>query len=405
MTDEASPWLPDDGVGILHGLRVVDLSRVLAGPLTGQMLADQGADVIKIEGPDGDETRTWGPPFYDDGIAAYFVGLNRSKRNLSLDLRQERAREVLLRLIDTADVVIENFKAGTMARWGLDYDTVLAPRHPELIYVRISGFGSDGPLGGLPGYDVVLQAFGGVMSINGYPDREPLRMGVPIVDILTANLTVQGILLALIERRESGRGQLLDMALLDGALSMLHPHSASWLADGRIPQRTGSTHPTIVPYQVFRVDTGDILIAATTLRHFKGVMQVLGRPEVGEDPRFATPSGRLEHRDEIIPLITELLTGRDLQEVTRALTELGVPCGPVNDVGAALTHPQVRHRGMVIDQPGYRGVGVPIAFSRSSHRPATAPARPGADNAAILAGLGLPVDALDSPDPADGDAR
>jgi crotonobetainyl-CoA:carnitine CoA-transferase CaiB-like acyl-CoA transferase len=376
------------GDGILSGLRVLDLSRVLAGPYCGQLLADHGAAVIKVEGPAGDETRSWGPPFHPDGTSAYFYGLNRSKRNVGLDLSTPSGREVLARLIAEADVVVENFKAGTMARWGLDYQSDLAGRHPGLIYCRITGFGDDGPLGGLPGYDAVLQAYGGLMSVNGYPDREPLRVGVPVVDLLTANLAFSGILLALHERRDSGLGQLVDVALLDAVISLLHPHSASWTADGRSPRRTGSAHPVVAPYQVFHTRSGDFFVSAANNRQFATLTEILGRPELAADPRFADNAGRITHVDDLAALLSGLISGWDGTDLAARLTAAGVPASPVNDIGTALTSPQVAHRGLITDSGGYRGTGVPVRFGRSATRPPAPPLPRGASTSDVLAGLG-----------------
>ncbi|TDC71572.1 CoA transferase [Actinomadura sp. GC306] len=380
--------VPETPTGVLHGLRVLDLSRVLAGPYCAQMLSDHGASVIKVEGPAGDETRGWGPPFHPDGTSAYYHGLNRNKRNIELDLSAGAGREVLARLIAEADVVVENFKTGTMARWGLGYEETLAERHPHLIYCRISGFGSGGPMGGLPGYDAVLQAYGGLMSVNGHPDREPLRVGVPIVDHVTANLAFSGILLALHARRDDGRGQLVDIALLDAVVSILHPHAASWAADGRVPLRTGGAHPIVAPYQVFTTRSGDFFISAANDRQFRSLMRVLGRPGVADDPRFADNAGRITNLDELVPLLEELIGARDGGELARELIAAGVPASPVNDVGGALGTAQVAHRGLFVDAEGYRGVGVPISLGRSPTRRPTPPVARGADTESILSGLG-----------------
>lgn len=373
----------------LHGLRVLDLSRVLAGPYTAQMLADHGADVIKVEGPGGDETRGWGPPFTDDGSAsAYFAGLNHSKRNICLDLSGDAGREVLGHLIAGADVVVENFKAGTMARWGLDHDTVLAPRHPQQIYCRITGFGIDGPLGGLPGYDAVLQAFGGLMSVTGYPDRGPLRVGVPIVDMVAANLAFSGILLALYDRTRSGRGQLVDVTLLDAVMSILHPHSANWTAAGMVSPRTGDQHPTVVPYQVFAAADGELFISAANDRQFRTLTEVLGIPDAGTDPRFASNAQRHRHRDALITMLQERIGALERSELADRLEAAGVAASPVHTVDEALTSAQVRHRGLFIDTADYRGMGVPITLSRSTTRsPSPAVAR-GTNTDEILDSMG-----------------
>jgi len=227
---------PLPAFGALAGLKVIDLSRVLGGPYCGQMLADHGAQVIKVEPPTGDETRAWGPPFADDGTAAYYNGLNRNKRDIVIDLSRPEGREIVLKLLADADVLIENFKIGTLERWGIGYEQTLRERFPRLIHCRVSGFGADGPLGGAPGYDAVAQALGGLMSVNGTPDTGPLRVGVPVVDITTGLSAVIGVLLAVIERQRSGRGQFVEATLYDTAVSLLHPQSANWLQSGQTPQ-------------------------------------------------------------------------------------------------------------------------------------------------------------------------
>ncbi|MGW5106228.1 CaiB/BaiF CoA transferase family protein [Nocardia sp. NPDC004123] len=396
--DGRAAWRAADtatGNGVLTGLRVLDLSRVLAGPYTAQMLADQGAEVIKVEAPAGDETRGWGPPFVDSGTSsAYYGSLNHSKDNICLDLRAPEGREILGHLLDGADVVIENFKAGTMARWGFDFETVLTQRHPKLIYCRITGFGVDGPMGGLPGYDAVLQSFGGLMSINGYPDGNPLRVGVPIVDIVTANLAVNGILLALLERDRSGEGQLVDMTLLDAVISVLHPHAANWIANGTVPQRTGDFHPTVVPYQVFRAADGDFFVSAANDRQFRSLTQTLGVPELADDPRFASNAQRYAHREDLVALLGERIATWTRADLATRLEAAGVAASAVHTVDEALRSPQARHRDLFIEKPDYRGVGVPISLSRSpSRRPRPAVPR-GADTTVVLAAMGYPAERI-----------
>ncbi|NKY43694.1 CaiB/BaiF CoA transferase family protein [Nocardia cerradoensis] len=395
--DGRAAWRAADtatGNGVLTGLRVLDLSRVLAGPYTAQMLADQGAEVIKVEAPAGDETRGWGPPFVDSGTSAYYGSLNHSKDNICLDLRTTEGREILGHLLAGADVVIENFKAGTMARWGFDFDTVLSRRYPRLVYCRITGFGVDGPMGGLPGYDAVLQSFGGLMSINGYPDGNPLRVGVPIVDIVTANLAVNGILLALLERDRSGHGQLVDMALLDAVISVLHPHAANWIASGSVPQRTGDFHPTVVPYQVFRAADGDFFVSAANDRQFRSLTQTLGVPELADEPRFASNAQRYAHREELVALLGERIAAWPRAELAARLEQAGVAASSVNTVDEALQSAQARHRELFIEAPDYRGVGVPISLSRSPHRrPRPAVAR-GADTISVLTAMGYPAERI-----------
>jgi crotonobetainyl-CoA:carnitine CoA-transferase CaiB-like acyl-CoA transferase len=396
----AGAWLDVEGTrsrGSLHGLRVLDLSRVLAGPYCTQLLGDHGADVIKVEGPGGDETRGWGPPFTDDGTATYFYGINRNKRNLGLDLKRPQDREVVRRLLVDADVVVENFKAGTMAGWGLDHEA-LAAEHPRLVYCRITGFGVDGPMGGLPGYDAALQAFGGLMSVNGDADGPALRVGVPIVDLVAANLAFSGILLALLERGVSDRGQLVDITLLDAVASILHPHAAGWLWSGAVPQRTGAIHPMVVPYQVFTTDTGPFFVAAANDRQFLTLMTVLGHPELAADPRYLTNPDRVTHRVALSAELARLIAPLDGDALMRELLLAGVPAMPVQDIGQALSEPQVAHRGLVIDRPDYRGVGLSIALQRTPGGVRTPPLARGADNREILAGLGYSADELDDLD-------
>ncbi|MER7449438.1 CaiB/BaiF CoA-transferase family protein [Nocardia beijingensis] len=396
--DGRAAWRAADtttGTGVLSGLRVLDLSRVLAGPYTAQMLADQGAEVIKVEGPGGDETRGWGPPFVDEGASsAYYASLNHSKDNIGLDLRTDEGRDILAHLLAGADVVIENFKAGTMARWGFDFETVLAPRHPRLIYCRITGFGVDGPMGGLPGYDAVLQSFGGLMSINGYPDGNPLRVGVPIVDIVTANFAVNGILLALLERERSGRGQLVDLALLDSVISLLHPHAANWVASGNVPQRTGDFHPTVVPYQVFRAADGDFFVSAANNRQFRSLAETLGVPELADDPRFTTNGQRYAHREELVAILAERIAPWSRKELALRLEQAGVAAAPVNTVDEALQAPQTRHRGLFLETKDYRGVGVPVKLSRSPHRTPRPAVPRGADTAGVLSAMGYSAERI-----------
>lgn len=372
------------GGGALQGLRVLDLSRVLAGPLCGQMLGDHGADVIKVESPAGDDTRTYGPPYLADGKSAYFTSINRNKRNLCLDLREAPARGVLWTLLQHADVVVENFKAGTMARWGFGYEEVLAARFPRLVYSRITGYGVDGPLGGLPGYDAVLQAYAGLMSVNGEPDQEPLRIGVPVVDMVTGMLAFSGILLALHDRERSGRGQLVDCTLLDTAVSLLHPHSANWLATGVLPRRTGSAHPTIAPYETFKTRGGTFFLSAANDRQFNSLVNVLGRPELGTDPHFATNTDRLVNVAALREILGRLIMDWDPEALAAELLACGVAAAPVHDVAESLTAPQVLHREMLVSIGDYRGIGIPIKLGRTPGSVVSPPADKGAHTQAVL---------------------
>ncbi|MBK1783930.1 CaiB/BaiF CoA transferase family protein [Prauserella cavernicola] len=373
--------------GSLAGIRVVDLSRVLAGPLCTQMMADHGADVIKVEPPAGDETRGWGPPFVRPGTSAYFTGLNRNKRNIALDLASPEGQAALTRLLETADVLVENFKAGTLAKWGFDDDT-LRERYPRLVHARITGFGVDGPKGSAPGYDAILQAYAGLMSINGEADRPAVRVGVPVVDMVTGILSFSGILLALNERHRSGRGQLVDNTLLDTAVTLLHPHSATWFANGRVPARSGSAHPTIAPYDTFATSNGPLFLGVGNDRQFRCLVEVLGRPALADDVRFATNADRVINRGELSAIIGALLAEHEREDLGARLLERGVPSSPVHDVGETLTDPQVLHREMVVELDGYRGIGIPIKLARTPGSVRTAPRDHGADTHEVLAELG-----------------
>ncbi|MEU6123383.1 CaiB/BaiF CoA-transferase family protein [Streptomyces sp. NPDC047123] len=374
--------------GALAGIRVLDLSRVLAGPYCAQMLADHGADVIKVEPPAGDETRGWGPPFVAPDTSAYYQNLNRGKKNIVVDLAAPEGREILDTLLGGADVLVENFKAGTLAKWGLPDDEVRR-RFPALVHCRITGFGTDGPLGGRPGYDAVLQAYGGLMSVNGEADGPPLRVGVPVVDQVTGILAFSGILLALHERHRSGLGQLVDCTLLDTAVSLLHPHSASWLADGTVPRRTGSAHPSIAPYDSFATADGPLFVAVGNDRQFTAFTDVLGVPELAADPRFWTNPDRVRHQKELRAALEQAVAARPRAELAALLTARGIPASPVHDVAEALTSPQVRHRGLVVEGGSYRGLASPVSLSRTPARVRPEVRGAGADTREVLAEGGL----------------
>jgi crotonobetainyl-CoA:carnitine CoA-transferase CaiB-like acyl-CoA transferase len=380
-------------LGALVGLRVVDLSRVLAGPLCTQMLADHGADVIKVEPPMGDETRTFGPPFDDDGNAAYFGAVNRGKRSIALDLSQPAGRGVLERLIADADVLVENFLPGTMERWNLGYAT-LAERHPALVYCAISGFGDDGPLGGLPGYDAVLQALCGVMSVNGSEESGAMRLGIPVVDHVTGFVAVTGILMALHERARTGRGQRVDATLFDTGLSLLIPHAANWMLSGRTPARLGSAHPNIAPYDKFRAGDDEIFLGVGNDGQFRRLCEVLGTPALAADARFATNATRIAHRDPLRTALESALAGHDAEGLCRSLMQAGVPAGVVNTVPKALEQPHAAHRRMRVQDGAYRGVGSPVKLSRTPSLPARRPPRFAEHTDAVLAEAGCSGDEI-----------
>jgi crotonobetainyl-CoA:carnitine CoA-transferase CaiB-like acyl-CoA transferase len=349
--------------GALAGIKVIDLSRVLGGPYCTQILGDHGADVLKVEPPQGDETRTWGPPF-TGGTSAYFQGVNRNKRGIVLDLKDLAAREALLGLLEGADVLVENFKPGTMEGWGLTIE-VLAARFPRLVHCRVSGFGADGPLGGLPGYDAAVQAMTGLMSVNGDAEGEPTRMGVPVVDMVTGLNAAIGVLLALQERARSGRGQFVDVALYDCGLSILHPHAANFFASGKAPVRTGNAHPNIAPYDAFATAKGEIFLAVGNDGQFRKLCQHLGEPDLADDPRYLTNGERSVNRGALKPILEALLAKYEAGPLAEALIAAGVPCGPVASVPEALAHSHTRHRGMVVEEGDYVGVGAPVKLSRT----------------------------------------
>jgi crotonobetainyl-CoA:carnitine CoA-transferase CaiB-like acyl-CoA transferase len=361
--------------GALSGLKVVDLSRVLAGPLCTQMLADHGADVVKVEPPAGDETRHLGPPFDADGEAAYFGAVNRGKRAITLDLSQVDGRATLEALLQDADVLVENFLPGTLERWNLGYEQVLRARHPRLIYCSITGFGADGPLGGLPGYDAVLQAMCGVMSINGTPQSGATRVGIPIVDYVTGYNALTGILLALTARHQTGRGQRIEVALFDTALSLLVPHAANWLCSGRTPGRLGSAHPNIAPYDKFPASDGELFLGVVNDGQFGRFCRQVGREELATDPRFETNPARVQHRAELRAEIERTLAAFKVEEICGALMKNGVPAGAVNSVPQAFAQPHVAHRKMLIEQSGHRAPGIPVKLSDTPGRPGLPPPR------------------------------
>ena len=350
--------------GALAGTRVVDLSRILGGPYCAQILGDHGADVLKIEPPQGDDTRTWGPPF-KDGVASYYLGLNRNKRLMRLDLTTDAGRAVLLELLADADVLVENFKTGTMEKWGIGYDE-LSRRFPRLVHCRVSGFGADGPLGGLPGYDAAVQALTGIMSINGEGDGPPLRVGLPVVDMVTGLNAALGVVMALKEREASGRGQFVEAALYDSGLSLLHPHGANWFLNGKTPQRTGNAHPNIYPYDSVPTSTAPVFLAVGNDRQFRTLCQHLGTPALADDERFATAGARSVNRAVLKAELEALFASHDGARLADELVAAGVPCAPVLSVPAALQHPHTAHRGMVVEfAEGSRGIASPIKLSRT----------------------------------------
>jgi crotonobetainyl-CoA:carnitine CoA-transferase CaiB-like acyl-CoA transferase len=365
------------------GLRVLELARVLAGPWIGQTLADLGAQVIKIESPDGDETRRWGPPFLTnaDGSAAdaaYFHSCNRGKESLVLDFRKTADREQVVRLAREADVVIENFKVGGLEKYGLDYAS-LAPLNPALVYCSISGFGQDGRYANRPGYDFVAQAMSGLMDITGEPGRAPQKVGVAVADIVTGLYGLIGIQAALAERARSGRGQRVDVALLDSTMGVLANQVMNRLIGNLTPTRMGNAHPNIAPYQEFRTADGFIVVAVGNDAQFRCLCEALGCAPLADDPRFAGNGARVRNRTSLEQTLGPLLAALRREDALARLEAAGVPSGPINTVAEAFADPNTRERGMVVACPaeGYRipsipGLATPIRFSRSK----TTPSRP-----------------------------
>jgi formyl-CoA transferase len=373
----------NDTGGALAGIKVVDLTRVLGGPYCTQMLADHGAEVIKVEPPQGDETRTWGPPFQGDA-ASYFIGVNRNKRGVALDLSQPKGREVLFRLLEEADVLAENFKTGTLEKWGIGYEQTLKERFPRLIHCRVSGFGADGPFGGYPGYDAIVQGMAGLMSVNGEPEGAPVRVGVPVVDLATGMNATIAILMALVERERSGKGQFVEATLYDSAVALQHPHMANFFLSGKPPQRTGNQHPNLAPYDQYKTRTTRIFVGTGNDRQFQRFCDEIGRPELAKDPRFRTNGDRVTNRAALRQELEGVLAAIDGAALATKLLGRGVPCGPVMDVPGVIDHPHTRHREMVVELGGYRGTGTPVKLSRTPASIRSVPPAFGSSTRAVL---------------------
>ncbi len=353
----------------LAGVRVLDLTRVLDGPWCTQVLADLGADVIKVERPgSGDDTRGWGPPFLKDAEgnetpeSAYFLCANRNKRSLTVDLSTAQGQAIIRRLAMRSDVLVENFKVGDMARYGLDAATLRAA-HPGLVYCSITGFGQDGPYAQRAGYDFAVQGLGGLMSVTGAADGEPQKVGVAVADLFTGMYATVAILAALRHRDATGEGQVIDMALLDAQVAMLANLGSHYLVGGQVPARQGNAHANIVPYQVFAVADGHIIVAVGNDRQFARLCELLGEPELASDERFSTNAGRVRHRDVLVPQLQSALMSRDRQTWLVLLEAAGVPCGPVNDIADVFGDPQVRARDMCINMEHQSAVSLPLVAS------------------------------------------
>jgi crotonobetainyl-CoA:carnitine CoA-transferase CaiB-like acyl-CoA transferase len=374
----------------LDGFTVLDFTRVLSGPYCTMQLADMGARVIKIEQPGkGDDTRGWGPPFIN-GESAYFLSVNRNKESLTLDLKHPSASDVLGRLLDRADVLVENFRPGTMTRLGLGYEQ-LAERFPRLVYCSISGFGQTGPRRTEAGYDAVVQAEGGLMSITGAPDGEPFRLGVAIADIVSGMFAAQGIAFALLARERSGKGQLVDVSMLDATAALLTYQAGNYFATGQTPGRLGNRHPTIVPYETFEASDGTFVIAVGNDEQWRRFCATAGLDSLGTDERFATNRARVAHYEVLRPLVAERLASESCEFWVDRLRGAGVPCGSVRDVAEVLNDPQIEAREMVREiehavAGAIRVTGVPIKLSATPGGVRAAPPVLGEHTDAILSG-------------------
>jgi formyl-CoA transferase/CoA:oxalate CoA-transferase len=378
---------------------VLDLSRILSGPFATMTLADLGADVIKVEQPGhGDDTRQWGPPFQGEE-AAYYLSVNRNKRSLAVDLKSAEGLAAVRRLARRADVVVENFRPGTAARLGLGYEE-LAAENPGLVYASISGYGQTGPEANRAGYDAIAQARSGIMSVTGETDGPPVRFGVSGSDLIAGTWAVIGILAALHERDRTGRGQWVDISLLDGSVSWLTYVASGYFASGETPKRYGSAHPTIAPYQAFPTRDGWIMVAVGNDGLWRRFAEAVGRPDLAEDPRFRANPLRVAHRNELIPLLEEVLRTRPTADWLAALDAAGVPVGPIQTVAEAVRDPQVLARGMVteVEHPTagrLRTLGCPVRLSRTPAAVRTAPPLLGQHSDEVLAGLGYSQDDLE----------
>ncbi|MCL4798562.1 MAG: CoA transferase [Burkholderiales bacterium] len=362
--------------GALCGVRVLDLSRILAGPACTQVLGDLGADVIKVERPgDGDDTRRWGPPFVRDAHgrdtteSAYYLSTNRNKRSIAIDLSAAQGQRLVRALAERSDVLIENHKVGALARFGLGY-AQLRESHPKLVYCSITGFGQDGPYAQRTGYDFLAQGMGGIMSVTGAPDGEPMKVGVGITDVMTGMYAAIAILAALRHRDASGQGQHVDLALLDTQVAWLINAGQYYLTSGEVPPRLGNGHPNIVPYEVFPASDGYFILAVGNDAQFRRLCECAEVAELADDPRFASNASRVRNRDVLVPMLKQVTARRAVAEWVQALERLQVPCGPVNRIDQVFADPQVVHRGMrvTLDYPGSAAdtvdlIGSPIRLS------------------------------------------
>ncbi len=379
-------------VRALEGIKILDLSRALAGPYCTMMLADMGAEVIKLEMPGrGDDSRSWGPPFVE-GESAYFMSVNRNKKSLTLNMKSEKSTEIIHKLIKQSDVLVENFRPGAMERLGLGYEQVKG-MNPKIIYASISGFGQDGPYRMLPGFDQVLQGMGGLMSITGEPGGPPIKVGVAVADISGGMFAAYGIMVALYNRERTGKGQLVDVSLLDSQVAWLTYRAGAYFASGDVPQPVGSGHPVIVPYQAFKAKDVYINIAVGNDQLWERFCKAVGLVKEMDDPKFVTNAKRVENRGEIVKIIGDLIITRNGEEWLKILNDAGVPCGPIYTIDKIFADPQVLHRQMLkeLDHPRAGKVkvtGIPVKLSETPGEVTTAPPVLGQHTHEILAELG-----------------
>jgi len=388
--------------GPLAGVKILDLSRVLAGPWATQTLADMGAEVIKVERPGvGDDTRQWGPPFTTglDGTrsdAAYFMCANRGKKSVELDMATQGGADTIRKLAMQADVVVENFKVGGLAKYGLDYDS-LSALNPRLVYCSITGFGQTGPDAHRAGYDYMIQAMGGLMSVTGQPDgtdgAEPMKVGVAVVDLFTGLYASNAILAALMHARSTGEGQHIDIALFDVQAAVLANQATNWFVSGKVPTRMGNAHPNLSPYQLFPCSDGMIIIAVGNDGQFRKLSEALGQTDLGTDERFARNADRVANREILVPILNTLTQPYTMAGLMKRLEEYGVPCGPINRIDQVFDEPQAIHRGLTVEQPRddlsapVKTVASPIRMSKTPVRYDRPPPALGADNADVLGKL------------------
>jgi formyl-CoA transferase len=392
--------MSQDPPGPLDGVRVLDLTRVVAGPYCSMFLGDLGAEVVKVEQPGlGDDTRGWGPPFAG-GESAYYLCINRNKKSLTLDLKSKRAVELLRELVKSADVIIENFRPGTMERLGLG-EKELRALNPRLIFASLTGFGADGPMSDWPGYDLIVQAWGGLMSITGTPDGEPVKVGVAIIDLVAGLMLGNAITAALFAREKSGVGQRIDTSLLEAEIASLINVGSNYLVGGTVPARWGNAHPNIVPYQNFKTADGYLVIGVASEVIWKRFCQAIGRPELTDDRRFADNSKRVQNRAELISLLSELFLKRNNQAWFDRLTAAEVPCAPVQSIDQVFQAPQVLHRDMLmeVEHPTagkVRMAGLPVKFSLTPASVRLPPPLLGQHNTEILKSwLGMNAEAIE----------